>query len=326
MKVTLEFKKKIKNSKNEDKDLDWWLTEGLLAAVANSAAGNMLLTPILDSKDYEVVIKDGGKTATQGKRVTINIANVHGKDATTGDDLKEMIESTIFELVNAKNSAAYAKLETDLEAGRLPIMDYGTTKANTEAESSWTVGLILKQRMASGEEYVPSEWGRKQITACTGKANLAAFQKYFRELPHATGSDATPPERLRTEWFYAYNGGVTLAYKDSNKALDKCCTVTVIKVGAQKGKKISLKKLGNVALAAKFNDVNSSKALACARFYHVLMEVITTHSSVKVDFTAGAKANWAFNDDMKECAVDTSDTVKAALTRALDNNLAQVLA
>ncbi len=307
MKIKLDFTKKIKNGKNEDKDLGEHLTAGLEAAVASSEVAKKLLDPILKSDKFEVVIKDGGATATSGQRVTINVAQVNAKDAKTADDLKEFIESTMFELVNAKNFEVFAKLEKELKEGKLPILgddSYGRTKADLEAEASWTVKDILKQRQAGSEKYVPSKWGTNTINGCSSKSTLNDFKPVFRAAPHDKDAKDKTPEKLPTEQFYAYKGAVTLG--GTSKLLDKCFKNIEHKKAAKQ--RVSLQKLFTEnGLATKQNTQNP---IFAALIYHVAMSLVLEHDDISVKaLTAGTADQWKLTDKMKEVAPDGNGTL-----------------
>lgn len=326
MKITPTFNKTI-----DGHDLVWHLTTGLEAAIANSAAAATLLTPILASNKFEVVIKEKDvATATSGQRVTINATDVKITTAKTAADLKEFVESTIFELVNAKNFAAFKALDDALKLGTKPLLGaggYGRAKADFEAEASWTSKEILIQRRTSGEKYAPSKWGEATIAGCSGKANLEAFKTTFRDLPHNKSAPKDTAATLITEQFYAYNGAVIVAGFNNSKILDKILKKFSTK--ANPNERLSLKKLGQVAMGqsgdGSFAEVTQFHPEVTACFYHVAIEAITTNKDLVVEFQTGARPNWAFTFQMKQVAKDANNALKAKIDAALAQKVGELV-
>ncbi len=322
MPIAITFHKDCKSTAKTvaGKKYDVHLTEGLKAMAAESAAASTLLGGTNLTANYQIVIADGKDvpTATFGTRVTVNLDETKASKATDVNGLKELIESTLFELTNAKNDAAFKALEKSLKEGKLPILGatgYGVSKAKYEAEASWTVCEILKQRKESG--YTPSVWGTKQLLAAAGKSSLAAFQEYFRTQPHSAGAPNNTPMKLPSQEFYAYNGAVTVAGFNNNKVMDMAFKVK--KAGAD----ISIKEIGSTALGASgegsMASVGQTNPDFAARYYHVFFGLLTSTPGVVVTYTAGKAKDWEFTSAMKACTVDKNDAVKNKLAQALAN-------
>lgn len=298
----------------EGKSLENYLREELTAFEASSGAGAALLTAVLSGGDeYTVTIKREAPTATAEKRVTINPAETHINDASKLADLKEFVESTIFELTNAVNSAAFAALEKGLLDGSKPLMTYGTEKAEREAEASWNVYQLLSNRTG----YIPSTWGQKQIDACKGHDSLESFKAFFKTQPHENGAPANTAAGLPSQEYYAFNGAYTLG--GTSKKLDNHFSNILHKKST--GKRVSLHKLmGTLPGSNMINKMN----IKSVTYYHVVIDLLNTHPELTVTWKSPYK-NYRFSDAMKRVAADTGDIFKTTMEKALNTTLKTLL-
>ena len=288
------------------------LKEALDDHVKNSETGKILLNPILNGKDYIVLIKNEGNTATNGKRVTINTGQVGIDKAKNVADLKEFIESTIFELTNAKNWEVFAKLQDSLIKGGLPIMDYGKEKSDYEAEASHTVANII-QELEESTKYVPSKWGKAHVEIVQ-KKSLKEVEKIFAKAPHVNGAD--DESGLITPLFYAYKGGVIIGGK--SKSVDACFKKIMKKIG-NKDTQVYVQNL--VKLSSNENKQNSGmNPKWCALYYHVIMDLILdTDAFTSKDLGKGSADDWQFTNEMKKLVPDKNDALKKQLLDILNN-------
>jgi hypothetical protein len=300
------------------------------ANVAHSATGHALLHPILTGAGYTITIKDSGKTATLGQSVTINTRNCNAFGATTPDGLKEMIDSAIFELTNAKNHVAVTANEANLLLGTLPIRTYGTVKATIEAEATWNVAHINAELQHS-QQYVPSQYGLDSIAHVGNYANLGLYTPHFLGSAHNPRKPGTV-DGLHSEEMYAFRGAVILATKDNGRLLDVVFnalskTPTPPTIPPQRPppvapRRILLHKLGQEALKGDWSKVNTTDEVSAGKWFHVLIECLTTHQDLTVTFHHGVKANWEFTNAMKLVAPDHGWAT--AINNALSNQMTKI--
>lgn len=296
--------------KVEGKGVGEYLVDALRAHVAHSETASKLLSPILDGNGYTVVIKSGGKTATNAKRVTINSDEVGIKSASKLEHLKEFVESTIFELTNAKNSEVFKKLEDDLVKGDLPIMTYGKQKSDAEAEASWNVAKIITEH----SDYVPSKWGKGHVDQVKNKS-LKDYKPIFASFPHAT--EGSEEAKLLTPLFYAYNAAVTLGGKA--KALDACFKKLTRKI-KNKEQQVYVQNLVRLSSqGAKQNKFDNPKW--CALYYQVVMRlVLKDEGFIAKELKTGTAEDWKFTKEMKKVAPDTDDAMMKIFEEILKND------
>lgn len=265
-----------------------------LNAFANTAnvPGAALLGPLLLNENVTVVIKNSGDTATKGTRVTVNTAQT-GVAA-------EFVESVIFELTNASNSAGFSTIDRNLKAGTISLRGYGRAKADLEAQASWNLVQIMSARIG----YVPSAFGNGHIVAVNG-ANLANFTALFRNQPHDANAAATNVMSLPTEQMYAYNGAVMLASNNSylNAALgnpqDRRSGVP---------KNIYVAKLKGALGVNLVATVSTQQPKSAARFYWTLVEAFRQPpAQVTAPWPNGGIGEWEFTPAMQVIAPDNVD-------------------
>lgn len=309
MKVKDEWKKPV-----DGITLEEYLKQHLKMHASNSKSAATLLTKILADDSYEVVIKTGAPTATKDKRVTINPTETKIDKAKTKDDLKEFVESAIFELTNARNSETFADLEQSLLSGNLPLMQYGLGKAKIEAEASWNVYRSIVEY----KDYVPSAFGTGHVNACKAYGdNLAKYLAFFCDAPHDAKAKDKTADKLPSAQMYAYKGALTLAGTKSGAVLDTCFTITQ----KEKKKKISIKKWISKGVPANQQAMISTQNNFAQRFYHVLVDILATSDLLTVQYRAGAAKDWQFTPKMKEIQEDKDDVLKNSLVRALTANI-----
>lgn len=286
-----------------------WLNAQLTAfAVPANAPGTNLLAPLLGNQAVEVVIKDAGAIATSGTRITVNKSLINGIGA-------EFVESVIFELTNAKNSAGFALLEQNLKTGAVSLRGYGRAKADLEAEASWN----LVQIMNAQQGYVPSAFGAGHIAAVNA-ANLADFQGTFRTARHDPNAVNTSPMWLRSEEMYAYNGAVILA---SNSGFLNAALSPVRDTRSGAPKSIYCSKLKDALGQQIAPTVNTQQPKNAARFYWVLIEALRV-AQVTPPWPHGGIAEWEFTADMQGVAPDTPTSWQSMIAGWITNKNAAI--
>jgi len=151
---------------------------------------------------------------------TVDISNTTGKPRTEGGkvllfwseqkkndlhqyDIEELAESCLFELKNLLNATRFRQAGI----GR-SLITYGLEKAKIEAESTVTIVKILKELEAS-LNYVPSDWGKRQIEQLGGRTGDIAAQ-HIASTPH--DSSQTNKFRLPSQYLYAYEKMLTMEF------------------------------------------------------------------------------------------------------------------
>jgi hypothetical protein len=309
--ITDEFAKLVAG-----KSLSAHLAEELEAFRVSSVAGAGLLDPVLKGGDaYTVAIKKEGATATLAKRVTINASDTKISIAATLDDLKEFVESTIFELSNATNSVSFASLEADLLSGVKPLRTYGTDKADLEASASWNVYKLLTQRA----DYLPSAWGVNQINACKGYETLESFKIFFRAQPHdARAEVAGTQAALPSEEYYAFLGAYTLG--GTSKKLDN--HFTKITHTKSDGKRVSLHKLMNTLPNANMINKMNLKAVT---YLHVALDLLHAQGTGLTVIWKAPYEKHQFSAAMRQLAADTGGIYKSSMTKTLNESVKNIL-
>ena len=275
-------------------------------AVPGNVAGAALLTPLLANPNVVVTIQNTGTTATKGTRVTANLTQTHAPP------FEEFVESVIFELTNASNSAAFATLEDNLKNGLVSVRDYGRRKADLEASASWNLAQILLGRGG----YARSAFGQGHVNACQQHANLAAFQAFFRGQPHDPNAAINTVMRLPSEEMYAYNGAVTVAA--TNSTLNLCLPINDMRKLPPKG--IKAANLKSATGPANVSTISTQQPLKAARFYWTLVEALRNPpAGVAVTWRHGTIANWEFTAGMQAVSPDNPDPWQPKITQWLNN-------
>jgi len=266
-----------------------------------------LLDPILKVDAYEVVIKTGVPTATSAKRVTINPDQTKASGATKSDELKEFVESTLFELTNAKNSETFAALETAIKTGAKGVRTYGREKADLEAEASWNLARILKDQPA----YTPSDFGKGHVDACANYKTLDEFKVYFRSEPHERDKQKQPVKGeagLPSEEYYALLGSYTVG--GGKDVMDKL--FATLQYNKQY---LSLEKLKTLAFGANASEINTKNRKAVT-YYHVMIDLLKSAPSPpwSLQWKGGVTAkDCEFTDQMKKVHPDTGEQMKKTI-------------
>lgn len=291
------------------------LTPNLLPLVGN-------LTP--PAQQYTVRIRTDGDCATKGLVVSMNVdqtifSGAGEKNNPAGEGLKEFVEVTLFELVNASNSAGFAALDTGLKGGNISLRAFGEAKANLEAQSSMTVADILRQ-LAPG--YVPSAWGTGHVNATNPHVgNLGAFQAVFRMAAHDATAGPTNPKSLPSWEMYALSGTMMLAGSVNPQDLSR--GVRVMKGG----RTIDGRKLRDVVLQNQANTLNAQN-IASRVYYNAYMEACHTVSAdvmTAVTWANGGNAgDWRMTDAMKVIAPDTNNMLRDKMVTAIRTKWQQV--
>ena len=88
----------------------------------------------------------------------------------------------------------------------MPLKDrclhFGNEFSRIEAESTFTIATILRERSVATPNYARSNWGDKQVNA-VGNRNLAAFQPIFMADVH--DPDGSGHLLLKSKHLYAYD-------------------------------------------------------------------------------------------------------------------------
>lgn len=264
----------------------------------NSSAANALLTPIFNG-DYKIEIRAAGGTAASGRKVNVDVnETIFDKGTQKQDGLKECVESTVFELVNAKNSTHFLTLDTQLKAGTLCLSDYGDQRGDFEAEASWTVAMILRELAQSALQYSPSEWGRKQVDSAANYlgGGLPAYEPAFRLVPHVAGRPANDKMGLPTAQFYAFNGAVTLGGMGDLNGLD---VPAQLRIG---GIRYSMKKIVKTAVGPWAINISTHNAANALAAYRAVTEYLAGNPAgcLVTWQVMNASARWTFSNAMKQ--------------------------
>ncbi len=278
----------------------------------SAAARQFFATAINPTHDVKVAIEKGG-TATGGAAVGTNVTMDTSKCVFTAtrqrkpDGAKELVESTIFEIQNAINSAQRGALDTQFLAGTLALRQYGTQYAEIESESTWIVSKILQE---VGTNYDPSDWGRDQIDETSGHTVLQTFTPAFVIAPHSSSPRAHGTKfSLPSGEMYAYQKINELkSYQKIEAALIKAAVIT--KTGSPgKGTKEVMEKIKSRTSAPPFSNLRFGQPQLTI-FYHVVIELfkhLATQQGWQVVWGAGAgAADWEFSTAMKALAADSN--------------------
>lgn len=165
---------------------------------ANSAAASVLLTQAGSGVD---IASNSGLGDIHADGNTVKLfwqKKLRGGGATTLA-VEEVVESALFEIKNAVN-------RTHRDNVTMPLKDrclhFGNEFSRIEAESTFTIATILKERSVSTPNYTPSIWGGKQVNA-VGNKSLTAFQPVFMADVHDPNGIGTL--LLKSKHLYAHD-------------------------------------------------------------------------------------------------------------------------
>jgi hypothetical protein len=311
------------------------LQQQLLWMVTHSATARALLHPgapahvpaALTAPLDVRIISTAAATATAGNVSTINVnGTIFGpggaeKNVPAGEGLKEFVESTVFELVNAANAAHFTTLDAQLVAGLaapvpISLRTYGEAKANLEAEASMTVADTIRD-LAAAVGYVPSAWGAAHVAATANFiGNLAGFQAVFRLAPHDAAAAAHDPASLPSWEMYAFKQTMGLAGESDTRNLGAAVRVT------KGGRALDTRKLKNLPQVLPTNQsamVNSRNIFArvFCNAYLEACHVVSTDPGTVVTWAGGTSADWRMTPAMQAIAPDAGNALRDRIVNAI---------
>ena len=160
-----------------------------------------------------------GKPRNEGRKVLLFWSEQKKGRRVHNYSIKELAELCLFELKNLLNQPRFK------QAGKgKPIPIYGLARAKVEAESTLTIVKILQElKSASGLNYTPSAWGKKQIKQLGGRTGVAAAE-HIASTPH--DSDQTNQFKLPSKYLYAYEKMLRIKHRDLRRTIFNIVQIT----------------------------------------------------------------------------------------------------
>lgn len=259
---------------------------------AESATARGLFTAAIQVPVTVKIVAGGSATGGVASRdnVTMGSKLVFDNSGTAkADGLKELAESTMFEVQNALNMPAYDLLKSQFEAGgQLTLIAYGRQKADLESMSTWTVSQILGERTG----YVSSAWGTKQQNETANKT-LMQFQGDFATSAHDSKKPDTDHHSLSTAEMYSFEAVSSMARNKVAKLLN----------GAVRGSK-GPQMIANFIKSLDNRLYSGSTQNTAPEFYYSYavdrIAKLATEGWT-LTWTGNVAADWSFTPAMKKC-------------------------
>lgn len=258
---------------------------------AGSATAAALFVAALNVPVTVKIVAGGSATGGVASKTNVTMGSklvFGGADTAKPDGLKELVESTIFEIQNALNMPGFDLLKSQFEAGQLTLIGYGRAKADLESQSTWAVSQILSERVG----YVSSAWGTKQKSETAGKTQ-SVFQNGFAASPHDSQKQDTDHHSLPTAEMYSFEAVSSMARNKIAKLLNGAVSGSK----ATKTVKDFIKGLDNKLYSG--NTQNTAPEF----YYSYAIDRIAKLATEgwTITWTGNVAANWSFTAGMKKC-------------------------
>jgi hypothetical protein len=314
------------NQKIQGKSLKEHLTTGLNDIEAKSPTHAAPLFQTAETDKVEIEITAGDEAQREGKKVKVGYKITQDKyNKLKSDGIKELVESTIFEIKNAVNSGRYDTEETAIKNGTKTLMAYGEAYSDIESESCLVVKQILTE---AKDDYTPSEWGKKLLEKYKNDSDLNGVKSTTRTSEHVPG--ANDYMALYTPQLYAFEyikkmGGAKLRTDVINKAITSIKftpTAQLPKTITTEDVYTKMVKENLMGFDLKLGTKNSNWNTA---LYHFFIDILAHLSGLNVPSKGtwsvtwqGTAAGWAFTNEMKQQArKNQTDTVLVTMKQRM---------
>lgn len=302
----------------EGKSLGEHLTTGLnnieskspthaTALFQTAETGNVEIE-VVSAQDVTGAHATGNKVSLSTDVIYIDNIPANGLKA---DGIKELVESSLFEIKNAINAQRYDLETAAIKNGTKTLKAYGEAYSDIESESCWVVKKILTE--AEQNDYTAStDWGKKLLTKYQGASSLNEAKAITSTSPHKPG--ANNYFALNTPEMYAFEYVLNLGNQQKvlNSLIDKAV------------KQIRYAPMGGVVKTYKVRDIwntirgrfygqphdkitDGSGGDYCTTFYHFFIDVLDYLTGLgfgqkgtwMVTWTGGSAQGWQFSNAMK---------------------------
>jgi len=301
------------NKSIDGKSLKEHLTTGLNDIEAKSPTHAVTLFQKAKDEGVEIEITTSNEAHREGKNVKVGyriILDRYGK--TKSDGIKELVESTIFEIKNAINSQRYDAETTAIENGTKTLMAYGTAYSDIESESCLVVKQILSEAGKNG--YTASaDWGKKLLDKYKNDSDLSGVKSTTRTSPHVPGAAdymaLFTPEMYAFEYIMKTSGFKSLRTDVIDKAI---ASIHFTPTGKMR-EEITTEWVYNKMVSENLMPYDLKRGMKIGNWntalYHFFIDILTHLSNLTVPTKGtwsvtwrGTAAGWAFTDKMKEKA------------------------